>query len=203
MTRALIVLDVQNEYEAGGLPIAHPPFGEALGNVVAAIEAAREADIPVVLVRQNAPEGAPIFATGSTGWELHPAVAALVRPEDHVVDKLLPSAFAGTDLDDWLRERGVEALTVVGFMTQNCVESTVRDAVHRGWPVEVLSDATGTVALANSAGSLSARRLHEAVLVVLQSRFAAVTTTAGWIDAVRRGTELERSSLLASARAAR
>lgn len=203
MTRALIVVDVQNEYETGGLPIAHPPFREALGNVVAAIETARAAGIAVVLVRQNAPEGAPIFATGGAGWQLHPSVAALARPEDHVVDKLLPSAFAGTDLDGWLRDHGVETLTVVGFMTQNCVESTVRDAVHRGWPVEVLSDATGTVALANSAGSLSARQLHESVLVVLQSRFAAVTTTAGWIEAVRRGTELERSSLLASARAAR
>ena len=203
MRRALIVVDVQNEYESGGLPIAHPPFSEALDNVVAAIEAAREAGSAVVLVRQNAPAGAPIFATGSAGWELHPEVAALARPDDHVVDKMLPSAFAGTDLDDWLREQGVETLTVVGFMTQNCVESTVRDAAHRGWPVEVLSDATGTVALANSAGSLSARQLHEAVLVVLQSRFAAVTTTAGWISAVQQGTVLERSNLLASARAAR
>jgi nicotinamidase-related amidase len=88
-------------------------------------------------------------------------------------------------------------------MTQNCDESTARDAVHRGLAVEFLSDATGTLAMANSAGELTARQLHEAVLVVLQSRFAAVASTAEWIAAVQAHGELERSSIFASTAPAR
>jgi hypothetical protein len=69
--------------------------------------------------------------------------------------------------------------------------------------VEFLSDATGTLAIANQAGSVSAEELHRTVLVVLQSRFAAVGTTGEWIEAVRQGTELPRSSVLASTAIAR
>jgi nicotinamidase-related amidase len=203
VNRALLVVDVQNEYESGALPIAFPPLPEALGNVARALDAAHAAGLPVVLVRQTDAADSRAFAAGSDRWQLHPVVRDRWRDGDHVVDKAMPSAFAGTDLDRWLRRRGVDVLTVVGFMTQNCVESTVRDAVHRGWQVEVLSDATGTVALANAAGAVSARHLHETSLVVLQSRFAAVTTTARWLAAVHGGEEPERSSLLASAAAAR
>jgi nicotinamidase-related amidase len=156
-----------------------------------------------VLVRQTNPADAPAFAHGSAGWRLHRAVADGAAATDLVVDKALPSAFAGTGLDERLRERGVDTVTVVGFMTQNCVESTVRDAVHRGYAAEVLADATGTVGLANSAGAVSAADLHGRSLVVLQSRFAAVSTADVWIDALRTGDDLQRSSLLASAAAAR
>jgi nicotinamidase-related amidase len=199
MNRALLVIDVQNEYVSGALPIAHPPKEQALANIARTIAAARAAEVPIVLVRQTNPEGAPAFAAGSPGWELHPVVQDGAEVAAHLVDKVLPSSFTGTGLDDWLRERGIDLLTVVGFMTQNCVSSTVRDAVHRGYAVEVLADATGTVALANSAGAVSAEDLHRTTLVVLQSRFAAVASTDDWIDALNTGAELERSSLLASA----
>lgn len=203
MNRALLVIDVQDEYDTGVLPIAFPPLPAVLGAITLATAAARRAGLPVVLVRQTNPADAPAFAHGGAGWRLHRAVAEHAAATDLVVDKALPSAFAGTGLDERLRERGVDTVTVVGFMTQNCVESTVRDAVHRGYAAEVLADATGTVGLANSAGTVSAEDLHRRTLVVLQSRFAAVTTTDAWIDALRSGGELERSSLLASAAAAR
>ena len=45
--------------------------------------------------------------------------------------------------------------------------------------------------MANRAGSVSAEELHRAVLVVLQSRFAAVGTTKEWVDAIGGGVPLE------------
>jgi hypothetical protein len=69
--------------------------------------------------------------------------------------------------------------------------------------VEFLADATGTLALSNRAGSVSAEDLHRAVLVVLQSRFAAVGTTQEWINAIRGGTSLERSNIFSSTEAGR
>lgn len=129
MKRALLVIDVQNEYDSGALPIVHPPLPDAL----AAVARARAAGIPVVLARQTNPADAPAFAQGSPRWELHPTLG------DGDGDKALPSACSGTGLDSWLRERGIEVLTVGGFLTQNCVDATVRDAVHRGYAVEVTS----------------------------------------------------------------
>ncbi|MVU78395.1 isochorismatase family protein [Nocardia sp. ET3-3] len=201
MKRALIVIDVQNEYVIGNLPIAYPPLDISLANIAAAMDAATAAGIPVILVQQAAPESAPIFARDSAGFALHPTVTE--RPHDLLIEKTLPSSFTGTGLGEWLAEHGVDTVAICGYMTQNCDESTARDAVHRGLAVEFLSDATGTLALGNRAGSIEAKQLHEAVLVVMQSRFAAVATTAEWIESVTVGTELERSGIFASTRAAR
>lgn len=199
--RALIVIDVQNEYVTGNLPIAYPPLAESVANIGAAMDAADAAGIPVVLVQHVAPETSPIFARGSEGFDLHASVAS--RRRDLLVEKTLPSSFTGTGLAEWLTERGVDTVVVCGYLTQNCDESTARDAVHRGFAVEFLSDATGAVALANAAGRVEARDLHEAVLTVMQSRYAAVATTAAWVAVVKGGGELERGSIHASAVAGR
>ena len=120
--RALIVIDVQNEYFSGNLRIEYPPVGDSLPNILHAMDAAHAAGIPVVVVRHLAPAGAPIFAPGSHGVELHPQVAE--RPRDLLLDKSKASALSGTGLGDWLRERGVDTLTLVGYMTHNCDDST-------------------------------------------------------------------------------
>ena len=199
--RALVVIDVQNEYVSGNLPIAYPELSESLKNIGLAMDTASALGVPVVVVQQVAPETSPIFAKGSHGYALHEVVTS--RSYDHHVEKTLPSVFVGTDLAPWLEARSIDTIVIVGYMTQNCDESTARDALHRGLAVEFLSDATGTLAMANQQGSLGAEELHRAVLLVLQSRFAAVSTTREWVDAVHNGTDLERSNVVASTAIAR
>ena len=92
--RALIVVDVQNDYDGGNLAIQHPPFRDSVVNVVRAMDAAAATGSKVVVVKQMAPETSPIFAKGSHGGELHPEIAR--RGRDHYVEKMLPSAFTGT-----------------------------------------------------------------------------------------------------------
>lgn len=156
-----------------------------------------------MVVRHTAPASSPLFAEGSPGWALREEVAR--RPHAQLVDKTKASAFHGTGLAE-LRagigdgigdgiDGGIDTVAIAGYMTQNCDESTARDAFHLGFAVEFPSDATGTVPLANSAGALSARQVHEHVLVVMQSNFAAVTTTDEWIDAVVAGVPLPRPSI--------
>lgn len=195
--RALVVIDVQYEYVTGALPIQYPPLDVSLPNIASAMDAATAEGIPIVVVRQTAPEDAPIFARGSIGGGLLEQVAE--RPWDHFIEKSLPSAFTGTDLAEWLAERSVDTISIVGYMTQNCDQSTAVDGLHRGLQVEFLSDATGTLDLENEAGRVTAEELHRSVLVTMQSRFAAVTETADWIDAVRDGSGLVRSNIAASA----
>ena len=86
--RALIVIDVQNEYFTGGLPIEYPDPQQTVANIGAAMDAAREAGIPVIVVQQTSPASSPLFAIDTDGWQLHPVVAS--RPHDHYLRKLLP-----------------------------------------------------------------------------------------------------------------
>jgi nicotinamidase-related amidase len=199
--RALIVIDVQNEYVTGDLPIEFPPVETSLANIGRAIDAARAAGVPVVVVQNFAPAGAPIFARGSVGAELHEVVAS--RERDHYVEKALPSAFAGTDLAQWLAARDVDTITVVGYMTHNCDASTVFEATHAGLHVEFLQDATGSLPYANDAGFASAEDIHRVFSVVMQTRFAAVATTDAWLAAVKAGTPLQGDNIYASNQRAR
>jgi nicotinamidase-related amidase len=66
-------------------------------------------------------------------------------------------------------------------MTQMCCDTTARQAFHRKYAVNFLSDATGTLTVSNQAGTVSAADLHRAILVTQQQKFARVLTTAEWI----------------------
>ncbi|MCT7378419.1 cysteine hydrolase family protein [Chelativorans salis] len=194
--RALIVIDVQNDYDGGNLPIEHPPFRDSIANVARAMEAAGEAGVKVITVRHRAPQGAPVFAEGTHGAELHEAVET--RRRDHHIEKTLPSAFTGTDLELWLRNNGIDTLTIAGYMTHHCDLSTTLHAAHMGFSVEFLSDATGTLPYENRAGSATAEEIHRVVTVVLHAGFAAVLTTDEWIDCLKTGALPERDNPYAS-----
>jgi nicotinamidase-related amidase len=198
--RALLVIDVQNEYFTGGLPIAHPPVETSLRNIGLAMEAARAAGVPVVRVLHDSPEGAPLFAPDSDGWRPHPALAG--HPVDHTVHKTRASAFMGTDLADRLAARDIDTVTVAGYMTHNCDAATIFDALHRGLGAEFLSDASGSPAYRNAAGQASGEEIHRVFCTVFHSNFAAVATTAEWIEAIRTGRALEKDTIFLSSRRA-
>jgi len=198
--RALIVIDVQNDYIGGKLPIVYPPVEQSLANIGRAMDAARAAGIPVVAVQNILPASAPFMAEGTTGAELHPVVTS--RGWDHYVQKDMPVAFCKTDLEGWLKERQITTLTIVGYMTHNCDLSTAIAALHRGFQVEFLADASGSLAYTNKAGSATAEEIHRVTTVVLQSRFAAVLNTDEWLRLIASGGEPERDSIYTSSQRA-
>lgn len=193
--RALVVIDVQNEYVTGRLPIEYPPVGSSLINIGRAIDGARAHRVPVIVVQQDGPVGAP-FEKGSPLWELHPTVAS--RPHDHHVHKTLPSPFPETDLQSWLAIHQIDTLSIVGYMTHNCDASTIVHAMHLGLTVEFLADASGAVPYKNDAGEASAEEIHRVYSVVFHSRFAAVTSTEQWLKALADQSPLMRDTIAAS-----
>ncbi|KRD13540.1 isochorismatase [Acidovorax sp. Root267] len=200
--RALIVIDVQNEYFAGGnLPIEYPPVADTLPNIIRAMDVAQAAGVPVVVVQHTAPSGAPVFDKATERWQLHPEVAR--RPADHHIEKNFASVFTNTGLAEWLTERGIDTLTVVGYMTHNCDASTIYEASHRGLGVEFLSDASGALPYANAAGSASAEEIHRVFSVVFHSNFAAAASTRDWVAAVQAGQALPKDNVFASNQRAR
>jgi nicotinamidase-related amidase len=196
MRRALIVIDVQNEYFNGNMLIEYPPVDVTLPNITRAMDAARAAEIPVVVVQHDAPEQSPIFAKGSPSWQLHDEIAR--RPSSHHINKTYASVFAGTDFGQWIADNGIDTLTIVGYMTHNCDASTIYEASHKGLTVEFLSDATGSPSYENAAGKASAEEIHRVFSTVFHSNFAAVASTEAWIAAAREGKALERDNIYLS-----
>lgn len=181
--RALIVIDVQNEYFEGALPISDPPPETSLQNIGRAIEAATAANVPVIVVRHTDTEDdADMFRQGSHTWELHPEIER--RERDHLVDKTLPGSFTDTPLGDILAAEQIDTVSITGYMTHMCVDTTARQAAHRGLAVEILNDATGTLPLSNSGGSASGEELHRATLVAQGQFFADVLSTDDWLGRI-------------------
>lgn len=197
--RALILVDIQQEYFAGPLEIQYPPRDESLANIVRAIDIAEQEEIPIAVIRHQSPEGFPVFAVGSEGQQLHPAVGDRVTDSWKDATKSFASIFPETDIAEWLKDNNVETITLVGYMTNNCILGTAVDAEPRGIAVEVLSDATGAISLSNAAGSASGQQVHETLMALLNSNLAAVGTTSAWQAAVTGGEELHGSDLISSA----
>jgi nicotinamidase-related amidase len=180
--RALLVIDVQNEYFSGKLPVTDPPG--SFHNILHAMDAASAASVPVVVIQHAAPQAdSAVFRKGSREWELHPGIAA--RHRDVLVHKSLPGSFTGTELEAWLRAQAIGTVAIAGYMTQMCCDTTARQAMHLGFGVEFLADATGTLAFKNAAGEVSAEELHHAILVTQQARFSQVMKADTWIRSLK------------------
>ena len=197
--RALVLVDIQNEYFDGPVEIQYPPRNEALAAIIDAITIAGDHNIPVAVIRHELPEGAPVYAAGSQGAQLHPEIAELVQADWQQTSKVFASVFADTDLEEWVREQEVDTITLVGFMTNNCIIGSAVGAESLGLQVEVLSDATGAVDISNAAGSVDAKTLHTALLAVLHSNLAAVTDTTSWRTAVENKVAVPGGNLVESA----
>lgn len=177
MNRALLVIDVQNEYFTGALPITHP--AGHLEQILAAMDSAA-GKVPTVVVQHHFEDPSkPFFQKGTTGWELHPEVKS--RPHDLLIEKTLPGSFTNTQLEPWLRERHIDTVTIAGYMTHMCCDTTARQAVHRGLTVEFLRDATGTLDLSNEAGEVTAEELHRSILCAQQMLLSEVLDLPTWL----------------------
>ncbi|MGB7581992.1 MAG: cysteine hydrolase family protein [Sedimentisphaerales bacterium] len=178
MKRALLVIDVQNVYFAEGLKVVYPPG--SFENILKVMDEAASHGISIVVIQHSAIT--PLskrFQKGSESWMLHHQIER--RKRDVLIEKTFPGSFTGTILESWLWERQVDTVVIAGYMTQMCCDTTARQAFHLGFAVEFLSDATGTLAFSNPAGSVTAEELYRAILVTQAMRFSKVITTKNWL----------------------
>lgn len=143
MTKALLVIDIQNDYFPGGNLTLWNVDG-VLKNVEQAIKKANVLRVPVILVQHIAKGPAPFFNEGSTGSQIHPAILA-AAPNAPIVVKEFADSFEKTNLDEILSKLGVTDLLVCGMMTQNCVTHTAISKAAEKYKVTILSDCCTTV----------------------------------------------------------
>ena len=154
MSRALVIVDFQNDFCPGGALAV--PDGDAIAARLNDLASSDEFDF-VVATRDWHPPDHGSFAeqggpwpvhcvAGTPGAELHHALDP--TPIDMLVDKGQDpgtegySGFEGTGLAELLRERGIDQITVTGLATDYCVKNTALDALREGFAVTVDSTAT-------------------------------------------------------------
>ncbi|HML04168.1 MAG TPA: cysteine hydrolase family protein [Methanobacterium sp.] len=183
MKRALLVIDVQNEYFSGKLPVTYPK--DSFENILKVIDSINKNEIPIILIQHSKLEkDAVTFKKGTHEHEIHEEV--LKRNYDEIIEKNLPGSFTGTELESLLKENNIDTVTICGYMTQMCCDTTARQAMHLGFNVEFLSDATGTLDISNSAGKISAEELHKAILITQAMIFSKVMQTKEWIQEIKK-----------------
>jgi nicotinamidase-related amidase len=146
MKKALLVIDIQNDYFPGGkFPLWNTEA--TLENILLAIAMAKQKSIPVILIQHIAdPEKglSPFFNQNTEGAAIHPRILE-TGLEATVVVKQYADSFLHTDLDAKLSEAGVTDLLVCGMMTQNCVTHTAISKSAEKYQVSILTDCCTTV----------------------------------------------------------
>lgn len=172
---ALLVIDFQQEYFTGRLPI--PDGQKALNKARELIAFADKARIPVYQIQHIAPAGSAVFTLDGEGVKFHPQM--LPRAGDTVLQKTTVSVFGSTELDRLLKEKGIKTVIIAGLMTHACVAGGARDAAPLGYQVVVASDASATRSITRADGSsIDANSLHRAALASVEDTFGDVMTTA-------------------------
>jgi len=139
---AVIVIDLQIAMTNG---VQFPPVFDherILANTNRMTAWARSSGAPVVYVRHDGKPGEAL-ARGEPGWPIHPDIAPLEG--EPIFEKTVGDAFAETSLADWLRERDVDQVILLGAQSDECVNATCRGALERGFSVTIAADAHTTV----------------------------------------------------------
>ena len=177
MTKALVIIDIQNDYFPGGAM-------ELIGSTEAAEVALRvkqsftKQELPVLTVQHIAKKpNATFFLPGTEGAEIHHSVKPTAG--EVVVVKNFPNAFRETTLLSELQALQVKKITIIGMMTHMCIDTTVRAASDLGFEVEVFANACATRDLSFDGRVVTAADVQAAYLAALDGSFATVSTFEG------------------------
>ena len=114
-------------------------------------------------------------------WDARPIDELAPLGDEIVIPKTSSSVFVSTNIDYVLRNLGVRQLVIGGLLTDQCVESAVRDACDLGYLVTLVTDATATHTPERHAASLGAirgycrQRTADEVIAELGGRMQAAT----------------------------
>lgn len=173
--RALIVIDLQNDYFPNG-KWTLVGIDAAAANAARLLAAARAAGELVVHVRHEftAP-GAPFFVPNTDGARFHPSVHP--APGEEVVLKHHVNSFRETHLKDLLDRHEVRELVIAGAMSHMCIDAATRAAADHGYAVTVIHDACASRDLEFGGVRVPAAHVHAAFMSALGFAYATLVAT--------------------------
>ena len=161
--------------------VDHPDWGvrnnpEAEENVARLLAHWRAKDWPLIHVRHDSLEAKSHYRPGQPGHAFK--TQAMPLPGEIVIAKTTNSAFIGTELEEQLKQAGHTALVIVGVITNNSVEATVRMAGNLGFATWLVEDACFTFGRKDWRGTFrSAEDIHAMSLANLDYEYCTVTKT--------------------------
>jgi nicotinamidase-related amidase len=166
----LVLIDLQNEYLSG--PVAVLNADAAIGNAARLLSRARESGAPVFHVAHRGRPGG-LFDRDANRGRFVEGLAPL--PGEPVIEKTLPNAFAGTELQRLLAATGRTNIVLAGLMTHMCVSSTARAALDLGFRTTIDANSCATRDLPDGrGGTIAAKTVHDVALAELSDRFAII-----------------------------
>ncbi|KFF59465.1 hypothetical protein JF66_11090 [Cryobacterium sp. MLB-32] len=173
MTRGVLLIDIQQDYFAGG---AYPLVGADAAALVASrvLAEARVAGDWVGHVQHLAEPDGGFLISGTPGADIHSAVAPLAS--ETVITKGSPNSYLGTNLQAVLQDNDIDDLVVVGMMTSMCVDATVRAALDTGRRVTVVENGCAAPDLEFGGETIGGRQVHLAFAGALRDAGATVVT---------------------------
>ncbi len=140
LNQTLLIIDAQQELIDGNQNESAVFNKEQLiSNINKVIEQAREAEVPVVVVRDlDVAEGK------GEGFQVHNEIN--LPPDAKIFDKSGTNSFHGTGLLNHLKTQQIEHIVIMGCKTQHCIDSAVRTATINGFDVTLAGDGHSTTA---------------------------------------------------------
>jgi nicotinamidase-related amidase len=181
MSKALIIIDIQNDYfENGALELVKPVEASLKARKV--LEFFRENNLPIVHIQHlSADPSIPVFVPGTFGSEIHENVKPL--ESEKVIQKCYPNSFKETDLLDFLKSNSITEVVVTGMMTHMCVDSTTRAAKDFGFDCTVIYDACASRDMEINGKTVKAEEVHNAFLGALTVFYAKVQNSNEFLSA--------------------
>jgi nicotinamidase-related amidase len=179
MSRALVIVDIQQDYFPGGRMelVGSEAAAARAGELLAAFRERGEPVFHVQHIFESA--DAPFFTPGSEGAEIHPEVAP--EGDEPLIVKHHPNAFLETPLAEQLRAAAVDDVVICGMMTSMCVDASARAAVDLGFSTSVAADACAAPDLRSGDEVIPGATVHKAFLAALGSLIADVRDTSDLI----------------------
>lgn len=183
MKKALLIVDIQNDYFKGGTyTLENAEYaGE---NAMLVLNEARKNNIDIIHIRHEAANSdAGFFLPGTQGAVIH----SLVKPEDYetVITKHYPNSFRDTELLQHLHQKGITDLIICGMQTDVCIDATVRAAKDFNFTITVVGDACATRDRELYGKLVKAEDVHQAYLAgftALGNLYATVITTDQFLN---------------------
>lgn len=178
--RAVIVVDIQNDYFPGGKnTLAN--IEQAAGAAADVIAAARAKGDRVIHIQHIFTDpSAPFFTADSEGVKINPIVAP--HPDETVIVKNFPNPFLKTDLKARLDDAGIEDVVIVGAMSHMCIDAAARAASDFGYKTSVVQDACATCDVQHGDITVPAALVHAAMMSALGFAYASVINAQDYID---------------------
>jgi nicotinamidase-related amidase len=181
MSKALIVIDIQNDYfENGSMELVGAL--QASENAKLLLTKFRNENLPIVHVQHiAAAPGSTFFLPETKGAEIHENV----KPEngEKLIVKNYPNSFKETALLEYLRSLNVTELVFTGMMTHMCIDATVRAARDFGFECTVIGDACATRDLEVNGAQVKAADVQTAFLAALTFFYANIQDTKAYLSA--------------------